>query len=95
MSELTHAGWCIPKGRAWLTPQMAYQWMPEPNDIAAAMFEALGQDEESRRLMSQAAAAFALNEYDIRVVRDQYWEPLVHELAELVSTPRILEEATV
>lgn len=92
MTEITHSGWCIPKGRAWMSPQMAYQWMPEPEQIAEAMLDCMGRDEARTADMSIEAEEWARANYDIRAVRDEHWKPLVYALAERLDKPDILQE---
>lgn len=86
MTELTVGGICIPKGRAWMSQQAAYQWMPDPRDIAEAMEEMLGWDSSSMVAEGAVGRDFVVENYDIMEVRDKFWEPRVYELAEALET---------
>ena len=85
MTELTVGGICIPKGRAWMTPQASYQWMPDPKDIADAMFQMLGWDSADFKIEGEDGREFVVENYDIMRVRDEFWEPRIYAMAEALE----------
>lgn len=78
MPEITHGGWSVPRGHPWLTPQMAYQYMPNPEEIATTMLEVAAMGPEELAKIGEEGREWVVERYDILTVRDSYWRPWVH-----------------
>ncbi|WWT39943.1 RfaG glycosyltransferase [Microcystis phage Mae-JY09] len=79
MSELTWAGWAVPREGAtrWWTPQAAYQYLPHVHAIEAALEKSYlaRHDAELRERASAGAQA-----YDADHVAEHYWRPALEAI---------------
>jgi glycosyltransferase involved in cell wall biosynthesis len=76
MTELTGAGWTVEGQRSWNRGHSAWWRIPFVHDILAALEDAYLHAAEKR----ENAREFAL-QYDADTVFDQYWAPILAELA--------------
>jgi len=81
MPELCFAGWKT-GNQPWYTPLGSWQFVPEIGDIEDALHEAykLRDYDKLRRDARQGAEA-----YDADLVTEQYWKPVLEELAKEVA----------
>ena len=82
MPELTFAGWQV-KGDPFPTPQGSWQFLPFIDSIKEAIYlayEARG-DKDLRKRAREGALA-----YDVEKVTQEYWKPLLAELAAEIET---------
>lgn len=79
MSELTWAGWAVPREGAtrWWTPQAAYQYLPHVHAIEAALERAhlARNDAQLRQRAVDGAQA-----YDADHVAETYWRPALEAM---------------
>lgn len=84
MGELCFSGWKIAlrDSDPWWTPLAAYQHVPRIGAIQAAFEEAYNN--AGREKLGQRAREGAL-EYDCDKVTQQYWKPVLDDIAECIS----------
>lgn len=76
-AELCGAGWKV-KGSRFYTPLGAWQFHPDPDDIAEALRQAYMLPEGTREQLRQQARAFALD-YDVDRVLEDHMLPALEE----------------
>lgn len=101
MSELTWAGWAVPREGAtrWWTPQAAYQYLPHVGAIEAALEKSYLSRHDAELRDRAAAGAQA---YDADHVAERYWRPALEAMQARIAAesgtadlpaPEILEAA--
>jgi glycosyltransferase involved in cell wall biosynthesis len=88
MSELCFSGWLVDKeagAEPWHTPLASYQFQPRMAAIFEQMEAAyLATDREERGVQARQHALV----YDADRVTDEYWKPVLDELAQMIAERR-------